>query len=85
MLIVGFYTVRQGNVMALPLMFILVPLILLGMLWGSDTQSNVDQYIIPGPVKRRTIVLSIEKANRLATQEILRLRGFFPNLVWLRK
>ncbi|NLI72514.1 MAG: ABC-2 transporter permease [Bacteroidales bacterium] len=56
--IVGFITVRQGNIMTLPLMFILVPLILLGMLWGSDTKSNVDQYIIPGPVTRRTIVLS---------------------------
>ena len=58
MLFVSFYTVRQGNMMTLPLMFILVPLILLGMLFGSDTQSNVDQYIIPGPVKRKTIVLS---------------------------
>lgn len=56
--LVGFYTVQQGKVMALPLMFILVPLILIGMLWGSDTKSNVDQYIIPGPIKRRTIVLS---------------------------
>ena len=58
MFIVGFLTIRQGNIMVLPLMFILVPLILLGMLWGSDTKSNVDQYIIPGPVTRRTIVLS---------------------------
>ncbi|MGB4610038.1 MAG: ABC-2 transporter permease [Saccharofermentanales bacterium] len=58
MFIVGFLTVRQGNIMTLPLMFILVPLILLGMLWGSDTKSNVDQYIIPGPVTRKTIVLS---------------------------
>ncbi|HHU53340.1 MAG TPA: ABC-2 transporter permease [Clostridiaceae bacterium] len=58
MFIVGFLTVRQGNIMTLPLMFILVPLILLGMLWGSDTKSNVDQYIIPGPVTRRTIVFS---------------------------
>lgn len=58
MFFVGFYTVRQGKILTLPLMFILIPLILLGMLWGSDTQSNVDQYIIPGPVKRRTIVLS---------------------------
>lgn len=56
--LVGFYTVQQGKVMALPLMFILVPLILIGMLWGSDAKSNVDQYIIPGPIKRRTIVLS---------------------------
>lgn len=58
MFIVGFFTVRQGYIMTLPLMFILVPLILLGMLWGSDTKSNVDQYIIPGPVTRKTIVLS---------------------------
>ena len=58
MFIVGFLTVRQGNVTILPLMFILVPLILLGMLWGSDTKSNVNQYIIPGPVTRKTIVLS---------------------------
>ncbi|HHX19374.1 MAG TPA: ABC-2 transporter permease [Clostridiaceae bacterium] len=56
--LVGFYTMQQGKVMALPLMFMLVPLILIGMLWGSDTKSNVDQYIIPGPIKRRTIVLS---------------------------
>ncbi len=56
--LVGFYTVHQGKVMTLPLMFMLVPLILIGMLWGSDTKSNVDQYIIPGPIKRRTIVLS---------------------------
>ncbi|MGI6579089.1 MAG: ABC-2 transporter permease [Saccharofermentanales bacterium] len=58
MFIVGFITVQQGNIITLPMMFILIPLILLGMLWGSDTKSNVDQYIIPGPVTRRTIVLS---------------------------
>jgi ABC-2 type transport system permease protein len=56
--VVCFIGIRQEAVLMLPFIFVLVPVILLGILFGSDTQSRVDSYIIPGPVKRSTIVLS---------------------------
>lgn len=49
---------QQGELRILPLIFILIPVILLGILFGTDAQSKADQYIIPGPLKRSTIVLS---------------------------
>lgn len=56
--VVCFIGIRQEAVLMLPFIFVLIPVILLGILFGSDTQSRVDSYIIPGPVKRSTIVLS---------------------------
>ena len=50
--VVCFIGIWQEAVLMLPFIFVLVPVILLGILFGSDTQSRVDSYIIPGPVKR---------------------------------
>lgn len=56
--VVCFIGIRQGAIVMLPFLFVLVPVLLLGILFGADTQSKVDSYIIPGPVTRSTIVLS---------------------------
>ncbi|MDI9519614.1 MAG: ABC-2 transporter permease [Bacillota bacterium] len=56
--VVCFNAVQQGAVLLLPMIFVLMPVILLGIIFGSDTQSKVDVYIIPGPIKRTTVVLS---------------------------
>lgn len=56
--VVGYITVREGTVLMLPMLFVLIPLILLGILFGSDAQSRADLYIVPTPVRRSTIVLS---------------------------
>lgn len=56
--VVSFGAFRQRAVLMLPMIFVLIPIILLGILFGSDTQSRSDLYIISGPIKRRSIVLS---------------------------
>lgn len=56
--VVCFIGIQQRAVLMLPFIFVLIPVILLGILFGSDVQSKVDSYIIPGPVRRNTIVLS---------------------------
>ena len=56
--VVCFIGIQQRAVLMLPFIFVLIPVILLGILFGSDVQSKVDSYIIPGPIRRNTIVLS---------------------------
>jgi hypothetical protein len=48
----------EGSLMLLPLLFLLLPIILVRILFGTDMQCGIDKYIIPAPVKRKTIVLS---------------------------
>jgi len=56
---IGIYSFWQGTVVILPLIFMLIPVILLGILFSSDAKSKVeDQRIAAEPIKRRTIVLS---------------------------
>jgi hypothetical protein len=57
-LVLSFVFFTRGQVHLLPLFFVLIPIILVGLFFGKDTLSNVDQYIIPSPVRRSTIVLS---------------------------
>ncbi len=54
----GTYMYSQGKPFLLPLVFVLIPIIMLSILFGTDMQSKADLYIIPSPLKRRTIVLS---------------------------
>ncbi len=56
--VICFIGIREGAILMLPFVFVIIPLILLGILFGSDAQSKVDSYVIPGPIKRSTIVLS---------------------------
>ncbi len=57
-ILIGIYNFNEENFIAMPLMFILIPLIFIGMLFGNDAESHSDQYIAAGPVKKETIVLS---------------------------
>ena len=56
--VIAFYFYKEGQVYLLPLFFILLPVIILGMLFGADNQDRLDHYLVPSPVKRSTIVLS---------------------------
>lgn len=56
--VVAIFSYSEGNLMIFPLIFILIPVILLGMLFGVDVQSKVDHYIVPAPVTRQAIVAS---------------------------
>lgn len=56
--VIAFYFYKEGQVYLLPLFFILLPVIILGMLFGADSQDRLDHYLVPAPVKRSTIVLS---------------------------
>lgn len=57
-LAIGLYSIFKGNITIIPMIFILIPLIILGMLFGNDAESNADQYIAAGPVKKEAIALS---------------------------
>ena len=52
-LAIGLYSIFEGNITIIPMIFILIPLIILGMLFGNDAESNADQYIAAGPVKKK--------------------------------
>ncbi len=58
LVVIAFYFYKEGQVYLLPLFFILLPVIILGMLFGADSQDRLDHYLVPSPVKRSTIVLS---------------------------
>ncbi len=55
---VGIYSFWQGTILILPLIFMLMPVILLGLLFSYDAKSGADQDTASDPMKRRTIVLS---------------------------
>lgn len=55
---IAYYFYLENQIYLLPLFFILLPVIILGMLFGSDSQDHIDNYLVPSPVKRSTIVLS---------------------------
>lgn len=56
--VIGFYFYKEGQIALFPLVFILLPVILLGMLFGADVPSKFDHYIIASPLRRSTVVLS---------------------------
>lgn len=55
---ISFYFNMEGQIYLLPLFFIILPVIILGMLFGTDSHDRLDHYLVPSPIKRSTIVLS---------------------------
>ncbi len=56
--VIDFYFYKEGQIYLLPFFFIMLPIIILGMLFGADSKDRLDHYLVPSPVKRSTIVLS---------------------------
>ncbi len=54
----GIYSFWQGTILLLPLIFMLIPVILLGLLFKSDSQDDDGQNMDSCLIKRRTVVLS---------------------------
>lgn len=57
-LIIGIYSYTQKQLIAFPMIFLMIPLILMGTLFGADNRSHTSVYLVPAPVSRTTIVLS---------------------------
>jgi ABC-2 type transport system permease protein len=55
---IGIFSYYQGAILILPLIFMLIPVILLGLLFSYDTKSDADQDMSSDPINRRTIVWS---------------------------
>lgn len=55
---ISYYFYRENQIYLLPLFFIFLPVIILGMLFASDSLDHVEKYLVASPIKRSTIVLS---------------------------
>lgn len=58
MLIIAVAFIKEGQMQIFPLSFLFIAMILMGLFFGKDAMSNIEQYILPAPIKRSTIVLS---------------------------
>lgn len=54
----GLFAYSEKMLLFFPMLFILVPIILLGILFGTDHVSKVDQYLVSTTLPRTSIVLS---------------------------
>ena len=54
----GVYFYKENQLVLIPLFFILVPVILLGMVFGMDNQYSTDKYLISSGISRKKIVFS---------------------------
>lgn len=54
----GIYFYKENQLVLIPLFFILVPVIILGMLFGMDNQYSTNKYLIASGISRKKIVLS---------------------------
>lgn len=54
----GIYFYKENQLVLIPLFFILVPVILLGMVFGIDNQYSTDKYLISSGISRKKIVFS---------------------------
>lgn len=52
------YFYNEGQILLTPTFFVLIPIILLGMVFGTDSQDNVNKYLIAMGFDRRKIVIS---------------------------
>ena len=52
------YFYNEGQILLTPTFFILIPIILLGMVFGTDSQDNVNKYLIAMGFDRKKIVVS---------------------------
>ncbi|WP_236786734.1 ABC-2 transporter permease [Anaerococcus ihuae] len=54
----GVYFYKENQLVLIPLFFILVPVILLGMVFGIDNQYSTNKYLISSGISRKKIVVS---------------------------
>ena len=54
----GFYFYEEDQLVLIPLFFILVPVILLGMVFGMDNQYSTNKYLVSSGISRKKIVVS---------------------------
>lgn len=54
----GVYFYKENQLVLIPLFFILVPVIILGMVFGMDNQYSTDKYLISSGISRKKIVFS---------------------------
>lgn len=54
----GVYFYKENQLVLIPLFFILVPVILLGMVFGMDNQYSINKYLISSGISRKKIVIS---------------------------
>ena len=54
----GIYFYKENQLVLIPLFFILVPVILLGMVFGIDNQYSTNKYLISSGITRKKIVFS---------------------------
>ena len=54
----GIYFYKENQLVLIPLFFILVPVILLGMVFGMDNQYSTNKYLISSGISRKKIVVS---------------------------
>ena len=54
----GIYFYKENQLVLIPLFFILVPVIILGMVFGMDNQYSTNKYLIASGISRKKIVLS---------------------------
>ena len=52
------YFYKENQLVLIPLFFILIPIILLGMVFGIDNQYSTDKYLISSGISRKKIVFS---------------------------
>ena len=54
----GLYFYKENQLVLIPLFFILIPIILLGMVFGIDNQYSTNKYLISSGISRKKIVFS---------------------------
>lgn len=54
----GIYFYKENQFVLIPLFFILIPIIVLGMVFGIDNQYSTDKYLISSGISRKKIVFS---------------------------
>lgn len=54
----GIYFYKENQLVLIPLFFILIPIILLGMVFGIDNQYSTNKYLISSGISRKKIVFS---------------------------
>lgn len=54
----GLYFYKENQLVLIPLFFILIPIILLGMVFGIDNQYSTNKYLISSGISREKIVFS---------------------------
>lgn len=54
----GVYFYKENQLVLIPLFFILIPIILLGMVFGIDNQFSTNKYLISSGISRKKIVFS---------------------------